>query len=145
MDWLQQLLAGLGAGGGGAASASVIDPLDVPLDQMAQAKLSAGSPYEQDRLAQALHQQPAGDPSKWRKWAQGAGERAIMNGLAGSGQPQRGQMGPPQAALGPRPQIRPPAQLILPPGQNPFRVNSEEERRKMQQSPGRFMFTPNMF
>lgn len=140
-SWLQGLFGG---GGGGAPSTSVIDPLDVPLDQMAQAKIAGGSPYEQDRLAQitqGLAQAPGG-MDKFAKRLGGMGEKMVLNGL--------GQQ-PPQQVI-PRPPMPSGAQLRggggpvvgtgagLQPGNPEQRAREEAQKRQ-----GRYMFMPSLY
>lgn len=139
-SWLQGLF-----GGGGVPSAGVIDPLDIPLDQMAQAKIAGGSPYEQDRLAQitqGLAQAPGG-MDRFTKRLGGIGEKMVLNGL--SQQPTQ---------VVPRPAGPAPSGAQLRGGGGPLvgtgaglqpRNPEQRAREEAQKRQGRYMFMPSLY
>lgn len=137
-DWLQSLIGNNPA----AAGASAIPGIDMPLDQIAQAKLAEGSPYQQDRLAaitQGLAKGPGGGMDKLVGRMGNMGEKMILQGLMAGGQTPPRVPGP----RAPAPQIRPP---VAGPGlQNVFQQQTKEEEERKRRQGGRFMFQPSIY
>lgn len=136
--WLQNLF-----GGGAAPSAAVVDPLDIPLDQQAQAKLAGGSPYEQDQMAQVLRglQKPAGGLDKTMGRLGQMGEKMVLNGLA---QPPAQQM-PARPPMPTGAQLRGGQQPLVGTGAGLIPRTPEQKAQDEKARGGRYLFTPSLY